>query len=469
MLEFPKAVIRVSAMIAMLATLCACQTLDTPRRAVVIEHVTVLSMAEGAAPLRDFSVVITDGRIAQIGPSDRVRVGRGIERIDGRGKFLMPGLSDMHTHPENAELIRMLSNTSDRVAWSTQETEDVFLPFIANGVTQILNMSANADSITQRDAIERGEVLGPHMALAAMVDGDPPLSPFATVVDGPEAAVSFVRGVHAEGYDFIKVYSELSPAAFDAIMEEARRQGMRVVGHVPGRGAGAPQRFLQPNFAMVAHAEEFAFQEQSVEQAEASIPEYVTLLVRGGVALTSTLTLDERIVEQARDPGDVRVRRDLRYLAPAVRDYWTLANPYAPQGPQYAEFVASIVAFNARMVRASYEAGVPVLPGTDANVPGVAPGFSLHDELEALAGAGLPNRYILEAATRRAAEFLGVSEDRGTVEVGKRADLLLLEADPLENVANTRRIAVVIVNGRVLAAAELHERMEALATRRAHS
>ncbi|MFO1018202.1 MAG: amidohydrolase family protein [Hyphomonadaceae bacterium] len=381
----------------------------------------------------------------------------------------MPGLSDMHTHPENAELIRVLTGSSEGAALTRQETEDVFLPYLANGVTQILNMSANADSITQRDAIERGEVLGPHMSLAAMADGMPPLSPFATVVNGPEAAVRFVRSAHRDGYDFIKVYSALSSTAFDAAIEEARRQGMRVVGHIPGRGAGEPERFLQPNFAMVAHAEEFAFQEQSVEQSEESISEYVTLLLHCGVALTSTLTLDERIVEQARDPGSVNARRELRYLAPAVRNYWTLANPYASQGRQYADFVASIVAFNARLVRASYEAGVPILPGTDANVPGVAPGFSLHDELEALARAGLPNRYILEAATRRSADFLGVSEDRGTVEVGKRADLLLLEADPLEDVANTRRIAAVIVNGRVLGIAELHEGMEALAARRANS
>lgn len=467
MLNLLKSAVRTCAATVILALLAACQTVSTPESVLVVEHVTVLPMTESAAPIQDVSVVIRDGRIAEIGPGDRVHASSGAERIDGRGRFLMPGLTDMHTHPENAGAIRMLTRSADSAAPTTQDTEDVFLPFIANGVTQILNMSANADAIAQRDAIERGEVLGPHMALAAMVDGVPPLSPFATTVDGPEAAVRFVRGAHADGYDFIKVYSELSPEAFDAAVEEARRQGMRVVGHIPGRGAGTPERYLGPDFAMVAHAEEFAFQGASVDRSEASIPEYVALLRRSGVQLTSTLSLDERIVEQARDPASVNRRTELRFLAPAVRGYWTQANPYASQGEQYADFVSSIVAFNARMVRASYEAGVPILPGTDANVPGVAPGFSLHDELEALSRAGLPNRYILESATRRAAEFLQVSDDRGTVEAGKRADLLLLDADPLADVANTRRIAAVILGGRVVTAAELQTRMEALAARRA--
>lgn len=144
-----------------------------------------------------------------------------------------------------------------------------------------------------------------------------------------------------------------------------------------------------------------------------------------------------------------------------------MANPYARQGPNYADFVASIVAFNAQFVRACYEAGVPILPGTDANVPGVAPGSALHDEFAALSRAGLPNQYILESATRRTAEFLRVSEDRGTIEAGKRADLVLLDADPLADIANTRRIAAVIVGGRVLLARDIDALMENLAARRA--
>jgi cytosine/adenosine deaminase-related metal-dependent hydrolase len=450
---------------ALLTILTSCQTPNAPEDALVIENVTVLSMVEGAAPLEDMDVVISQGRITQV--AQDVRIGPGAERIDGQGRYLLPGLTDMHTHPENAGILRKLSGVPGIPDFSSQETEDVFLPFVANGVTQIVNMSANGDSVAQRDAIERGDVLGPHMLLAAMVDGAPSLSPFSTEVGEPEAGAEFVRNAHGAGHDFIKVYSQLDAPTFDAIMEEAMTQKMRVIGHIPGRGMNTPERFLQPEFVMVGHAEEFAFQGGTVAESRASIPAYVALMRRNGVQLTSTLTLDERIVEQARRPDGVSSRKELRYLSPGARAFWTQANPYAAQGPQYADFVASIVAFNAALVKACYEAGVPVLPGTDANVPGVAPGFSLHDELEALARAGLPNTYVLESATRRSAEFLGVSGDRGTIEVGKRADLLLLEADPMVDIANTRRIAAVILNGRVLTADELASRMEALAVRRA--
>lgn len=456
-----------TAVAASFAALIASQTAQAADGATVIENVTVLSMAEGAKPQKNVSVVIRDGRIAQIAPRKSVRGLRGATRLDGRGRFLMPGLADMHAHPENPGVMRLLTRAEKAPVFTAQENEDVFLPFVAHGVTQILNMSANADAVAQRDAIERGEVLGPHMALAAMVDGAPTISPFATEVAKPEAGAKFVRDARAAGHDFVKTYSTLDMPTFNAILEEARRQKMRVIGHIPGRGANKPERYLQPDFAMVGHAEEFAFQGANVADSEASIPAYVALLKRTGVQVTTTLTLDERIVEQARAPESVASRPELRYLAPPVRAFWTLGNPYATLGPRYADFVASVVSFNAKFVKASYDAGVPILPGTDANVPGVAPGASLHDEFEALARAGVPNGAILESATRGAAEFLKVDADRGTVEVGKRANLVLLDADPAANIANTRRIAAVIVNGRVLTAADLAARMEALAARRA--
>jgi imidazolonepropionase-like amidohydrolase len=457
---------RVLAASATLIVLAACQAPDAAKETLIIENVTALSMVEGAAPLENVSVVIRDQRIAQMAPSAELRAKRGARRIDGRGKFLMPGLADMHTHPENAGIFRTLAGAPNLPDFSAQENEDVFLPFIANGVTQILNMSSNAEAIGQRDAIARGEILGPHMALAAMVDGAPKMNPFASEVSNPEAAAHFVRDAKAAGYDFVKAYSALDAATFDAALEEARRQNLRVIGHIPGRGANTPERYLRPDYVMVAHAEEFAFQGATVAAAEASIPTYVALLKRTGVRLTSTLTLDERIVEQARDPDSLKARPELRYLAPGVRAFWTQANPYTQQGSGYADFVASIVAFNAKFVKACFDAGVAILPGTDANVPGVVPGSSLHDEFETLARAGLPNRAILEGATRRAAEFLQTDGDRGTIEVGKRADLLLLDADPLADIANTRRIAAVILNGRVLTASDLETRMEALAARR---
>ncbi|MEQ1708451.1 MAG: amidohydrolase family protein [Terricaulis sp.] len=444
----------------------SCASVQSNSNAIAIEHVTVLSMAPNAAPAQDCTIIIENGRISAIGPSRRVHPPRGAQIIDGRGKFLMPGLADMHTHPENITMVREFTGNPD-LPDGAYPTEDVFLPWLANGVTQVLNMSANSDSIAQRDAIESGAALGPHMALAPMVDGTPRLWAFATEAATPEAGVAFVRQAHEAGYDFIKVYSQLDPSTFTAIVSEARALNMRVIGHLPGREQDQPERFLQPDFVMVAHAEEFAYQPAHIAEAQARIPAFTQLARESGIWLTATLTVNERIVEQARDFSTVAARPELRFLNPITRAVWLHGNPYKDETGRLAPYVEQVVAFNRALVRSFYEAGVPILPGTDSPLPGLAPGFSLHDELEAMARAGMSNIAVLEAATRRSAEFLGVQGDRGTVAAGKRADLLLLDANPLADVANTRRIAAVFINGRYLSAEELHARMEALALRNA--
>ncbi|MEC8178356.1 MAG: amidohydrolase family protein, partial [Pseudomonadota bacterium] len=177
---------------------------------------------------------------------------------------------------------------------------------------------------------------------------------------------------------------------------------------------------------------------------------------KNGTALVTSLPANDRIAQIARDPGSLASREDLYVLPPQFYDLSVNSNPYAAQSSEgYIAYTQSIVEFNGPLVRAFAQAGIPLLTGTDAGIPGVAPGFSLHDEFEALAQAGLDNRLILEGSTRLAAEFLGVEGDRGTVAVGKRADLVLLDADPLEDIANTREIAAVIRDGRYLDREEL--------------
>ena len=173
-------------------------------------------------------------------------------------------------------------------------------------------------------------------------------------------------------------------------------------------------------------------------------------------ALVSTLTTNDRILEIASDPGSLQEREDLRVLSPDFYVFSTQHNPYAAQSNEgFIGYARSLVEFNDPFVRAFSEAGLTILTGSDAGVPGIAPGYALHDEFEALAEAGLDNRKILEGTTRLAAEWLGVDGERGTVEAGKQADLVLLGANPLENISNTRTIAAVIRGGRYLDRAEL--------------
>ena len=236
---------------------------------------------------------------------------------------------------------------------------------------------------------------------------------------------------------------------------------MPVVGHIPQRGKGITEKFFQPGFSMVAHAEEFA--QQTSIPSEADIPAYVAMAKKNGTWLTATLSLDERLLEGTAHPETLKTRSELGYLTPLFHRVVTEHNPYVAQAsPQRIDYLERIVAFNAKLVRAFDEADIPVLVGTDTPVPGMVAGFSIHDELEAMARAGIDNRRVLEGATRLPAEWLGLSADRGVIDLGKRADLLLLDADPLADVANTRRISAVILGGRYLPRSELDRDMLAL-------
>lgn len=429
----------------------------------VISHVTVLPMTPGGVVLRDQTVVLKAGRIFAIGASGQVPVPKGLATVDGRGKYLMPALADMHVHVEDpARLQRMVGAPAPDSVKGT--TADYLLPFVANGVLQVYNLSSSPAALAQRAEVESGRVLGPHMALAVMLDGDPPVNPgLSTVAATPEQGRKLVAAIGEAGYDAVKTYSNLTLETFLAIVDEARKRHLPVVGHIPLREQSRTAEMLQPGFGLVAHAEEYAY--QGPEVSEADIPRMVALAKATGTWLLTTLTCNERIVEVTQDPKAIVGRPEMKYVHPWLYAQWLHNNRYYATREQRLARRIKVVDFNAALVRALHAADVPILVGTDALVAGVVPGFGVHDELQVLARAGLPNEAVLAAATRVPAEYLGVRGDRGTVEVGKRADLLLLDANPLEDVANTRRIAAVIVGGRVLPRARLDAMMAELAAR----
>jgi len=424
--------------------------------AIAIEHVTIVPMtADGPETLGDETVVIENGRIVSIAPAKDAVIPKRTKRIDGAGKWLMPGLSDMHVHIMNDRAGRLYLRDPD-LRDGTLRNEQIFMPFIANGVTQLLDLQSMPETIGQRLQIDTGHVLGPHLALAAMIDGEPAHWPLGMtrIAVAPEAGRQAVRDIAADGYDFVKVYSSLTLETFTAIVDEARKFHMRVVGHIPQRGQGITEKFFQPGFDMVAHAEEFA--QQTEPAAPDAIPSYVEMAKRNNTWLDATLTLDDRLLEEVSHPESLKARTEMRYLPEPFRGIVVDHNPYVARADDaFIQHVRQIVDFNRTLVRAFATAGIPVLSGTDSPVPGLAPGFALHDELEAMAAAGMTNRQVLEGTTRLACQWLGVDGDRGTVEPGKRADLLLLHADPLIDVANTRKIAGLFLGGRYLPKAEL--------------
>jgi len=423
----------------------------------VIENVTVIPMTEKGSILRDATVVIDKGRIVSLeGPGPA-----GATRIDGKGKWLIPGLADMHVHllTDGSPGPKKYPSEPPSVFFDTQ---DVMTPFIANGVTQILNMDAVPASVGQRNQVASGQVLGPHIALAAVInDGESKTAFIAkTPADGRQA----VRDLRAQGYDFVKVYSELNVETFLAIIDEAGKQGLKTIGHIPEAFQGRLDSAIVPGFGMVAHAEEFA--KHSKEFTDADARRYAQLAKASGTWLTPTLIVMKWIASETRSLDEMRAQPEFRYVHPLLRDKWVKRNRYNRNStPALITYFDGMVKFNARLVKAFKAAGVPMVTGSDCLTSGVISGFSLHDELELMVQAGLTPQEALASATRLPSVWLGTDVDRGTIEPGKRADLVLLDANPLKDIRNTRQIAGVFVGGQWAPRAKLDEMMEGLAQR----
>jgi hypothetical protein len=429
------------------------------QQAIVIENVSLVPMTDNDTVVRNATVVIEQGRIASINGI----IPRGAKRINGKGKWLIPGLTDMHVHlPSDDQLpVEPRRGEPPKVDWGSQ---DVMTPFIANGVTQILNMDSVPASVGQRNEVESGRVWGPHMALAAVVDGR---RPEGRIANTPSDGRQMVRDLQGEGYNFVKVYWRLNVETFLAIIDEANKRNIKVLGHIPKSFEGQLDKAFVPGFGMVAHAEEFS--KHSDEFSDADAVRFAKLAKQSGTWVTPNLIAMRWIASQARSLDELKANPDNRYMHPLLQSKWVKANQYNRDlsKPSTVAYLDRMVEFHRRLVRAFKAEGVPMVAGSDTLLSGVVPGFSLHDELEMLAEAGLTHPEALASATRLPAQWLGVDGDRGTIAVGKRADLVLLDADPLTNIANTRRISGVFLSGRYLSRSRLDAMMSDLAKRNA--
>jgi imidazolonepropionase-like amidohydrolase len=423
-----------------------------------IRNVTIIPMTLVDTLIENATVVISGNKILSINGE----VPDGAEIIDGRGKWLMPGLIDMHVHiPTDGHF-----NTSypSRAASIFTNTQDIMMPFITNGVTTVFDLNSRAGHFGQRNEIMRGDVIGPRMALAAMIDGG---TGDGRIVNTPEDGRQAVRSAKAEGYEFIKVYSKLNVTTYNAIIEEAGKQGMKVIGHIPNAFKGNIGGAFVSHFDMVAHAEEFFKQTEDGEQ----VPELLAQIVKGnGSWVCPTLVVIEAATAQGRSLDFVKKLPTLQYVHPLLQSKWQTANNYNKNAT--AESISRLermIKFNKNLVKAFKKAGVPIVAGTDAGTSGVVWGFSLHDELELLVEAGLTTKEVLHSATRIPASWLGLDDKIGTVEPGKFADLILLDANPLIDIKNTRKISGVFVNGRWLDKKEINNMLVGLAKRNAET
>ncbi len=382
--------------------------------------------------LAEQDVVVRRGRIAAISPAGTRPAPRRARVVDGRGRFLIPGLADVHVHlrhgPDAADNPPMLEL------------------FAVNGVTTVLNLMGLPEHLALRDRVARGRLFGPVIYTSGPFVGFPGEAP-------PRDPDSLVVAQKKVGYDFVKVHDALSPDAYHALMEACRRNGLRVIGHAT-RSVGLDAILRERQYAL-AHAEEFlsAYWIPRLPAPLDAIPEIANTLAlaaaRAGVWVIPTLTTFRGMAVQMAAYDSILALPFVRYVPSGIRRDWHPdRSPYARFGPRDLAGTAGHYRLLAVTVRALRDAGVRMLAGTDTPVlAAVPPGFSLHDELERLVDAGLTPYEALRTATIHAAEFLGDPEEFGAVREGMRADLILLDDDPLLDIWNTRRISGVMMRG----------------------
>ena len=371
----------------------------------------------GRPPVEDAVVVVKDGRIAAAGGRASITIPSGMRVLDARGATIAPGLWDMHAHAAQIE----------------------WLPaYLAAGVTTFRDMGGEQPFLTAiRDAIASGRGLGPRVLLAGLVDGDAAGAFGAVVAATPDQGRAIVDRYKSAGFNQMKLYSLLQPDVVSAITARAHELGMNVTGHVPT--ALGLTKAVEAGMDQVAHLPING--DPQSPQTRATIE----LLAKKKIVFDPTLPWNELlghapgITLESFEPG-------FAHAPPAL-----LSNYRSIKNDTDAATAKRRVRESATMVKALFDAGVPIVAGTD----GALPGYSLLRSIEMYVDAGMTPMQAIESATRIAAESMGLATETGMIEPGKRADLIVLNADPLAQISNIRKLRWVVVNGRVLEPAKL--------------
>jgi imidazolonepropionase-like amidohydrolase len=428
---------------------------------IYLTHVTLIDTVAGRE-LPDRTVVISGDRISEVTASNSTKVPSDAQVLEGKGKYLIPGLWDMHVHAVFAERL-----------------DSMFPMFVANGVLGIRDMGTSmplADIERLRQQIASGSRLGPRFVAAGpLLDGRPkPFRPNFLAITAPEQGRATVDSLKADGSDFIKVYSWLSRDTFLAIAGEANKLKIPFAGHVPfsvpvleASDAGMKSMEHLHGVVLGCSAREDELRSEmlkgganlpgdarlhlEMQEAAASYDDRKAAPIFAHLAKNKTWQVPTLVVRVPYVQSfDTRITTDpnLKYIPPSAQQRWTEEAKSSTDGATIAKSFER----QSTIVGAMQRAGVPILAGTDAAwyQPYTYAGFSLHDELGLLVRAGLTSTQALQSATIDPARFLGRDKDLGRIEKGKFADLVLLDADPLSDISNTRKINTVIVNGRVL-------------------
>ncbi len=407
----------------------------------IVSNVNLITMTE-AGVQSSATIAIDDGKIIAIGTSTDFDQYSADVTIDGSGKYMMPGLIDTHVH--------------------------IFTPFDAplypaSGVTTVRNMWGFPPHLQMRTAIAAGEMYGPEIITAGrLLDGDPKIWPQSLAPKSKEEAQKIIEEDIAAGYDFVKIYSRVSRERFFQIMEIAKELNVAVDGHIPNKltfaeAANAGMRSfehlwgvpgeLQPG---IEHVEYDPLDRSQWEKLDFDkLDSVIKASKANDVWISPTLQVLENIYLSG-DPDFLYSQaKGIEYVSPATVDFWKASANGRPEVDDAArEWTANVITKRGQIVKAMYDAGVNLLIGTDANNPFIVHGFAIYEEMQQFVDAGIPIEGVLNIATLKSAEFLGISDRVGSIEVGKEADLILLDMNPLEAIDNLDSRSGVIVNGR---------------------
>jgi imidazolonepropionase-like amidohydrolase len=426
----------------------------------IIHDVTVIDTTDGPT-LPHRTVIVRDGKIVEIASSEGGMGGKlpGVH-IDGTGKFLIPGLWDMHVHMVFGD-------------WFPRGKEVTLPLFIANGITGVRDMGSNLETLLEwRKEITAGALIGPRMWISGpMLDGPKPRFPDSIAITTSEDGRRAVDDLKKRGADFIKLQSLIPREAVFAIADEAHKQGISFVGHVPdavraSEASNAGQKSFEHLIGVFEGSS--PLEDEFLKGAKAPgkflstydparAAKLFALLAKNQTWQCPTLVWERggNLIDETDFTHDTRAK----YVPAAWKDVtWKRFTDQVEHEFNTDDLATRkrFVAKELEVVNAMHKAGIPFLAGTDTP-PGVYifPGFSLHEELQRFVAAGFTPMEALQTATLNPAKFLGMEDRLGTVEKGKLADLVLLDANPLEDIRNTQKIAGVVVNGKYLSRADL--------------
>jgi imidazolonepropionase-like amidohydrolase len=436
-------------------------------RSVIFNRVTLIDVKDGRLN-SEMTLVVTGNRISAIGRAGKVRVPKDAEVVDASGKFLIPGLWDMHSH------------------FLFESFREPFIKLlVANGITGVRDLGGEQlEQLNQiRQSITEGRVLGPRLVAAGpIVDGPKPVWEFSIPVANAEDGRKAVRTLKEKGADFVKVYSLLSRESYFAIADEAKKQKIPFAGHVPNavttaEATDAGQKSIEHiRIYLDVSTDEKELRRERLEAEAKGLSEFNK--VRGAQTTRILNTISEEKVRQLAERftrngtwfvptltvhrgfaflNDAAFTADsrLKYMPEVMKSYWKTQREQTPE--EVTKRNRLFYTKDLQLVGLMHSAGARLLAGSDMMNPYVYPGFSLHDELALLVEAGLTPLEALRTATINPAIFLEMEKSLGTIEKGKLADLVLLDANPLEDIKNTTRIAGVVVNGKYLPKSELEK------------